>query len=44
MSLLGKWCWRLREEKCCLWYRVFAGRYGVKRGSLGGGTSFSVVE
>jgi hypothetical protein len=26
LSLLGKWCWRLKEEKGCLLYKVLAAR------------------
>lgn len=26
VALLGKWCWRMREEKDMLWYRVLVAR------------------
>ena len=35
LSLISKWCWHLREEKCCLWYRVLAARYGEYCGNIG---------
>jgi len=22
MTLHGKWCWRLKEKHCCLWYKA----------------------
>jgi len=22
LTLIGKWCWRVLEERDCLWYRV----------------------
>jgi len=28
LSLLSKWCWRLRVKKGTLWYKVLAARYG----------------
>jgi len=28
LALLSKWCWRLKEERGSLWYRVLAARYG----------------
>lgn len=28
MALLGKWCWRLREERDMSLYRILAARYG----------------
>lgn len=43
LSLLHKWCWRLRQEKRCLWYSVLASRYGVKGGSLGDGGRIASV-
>jgi len=35
LSLIGKWCWRLREEKGFLWYRVLVARYGEEGGTIG---------
>jgi len=35
--LLGKWCWRLLEERSSLWYRVLVARYGEEDGRLGAG-------
>jgi len=34
LSLLGKWCWRLLNDKEGLWYRVLKARYGEKGGRL----------
>jgi len=28
LALLGKWCWRLQEERERLWYIVLMARYG----------------
>lgn len=28
VALLGKWCWRMREERDLLWYKVLVARYG----------------
>jgi hypothetical protein len=35
VSLFGKWCWRLKGEKGCLWYIVLTARYGEEGGSIG---------
>lgn len=39
VSLLGKWVWRVLEERESLWYKVFPARYGEVGGRLrfGGG-------
>ena len=37
LALLGKWCWRLLEDKDSLWFRVLSARYGVDEGRLRGG-------
>ena len=34
LALLGKWCWRLLEERGCFWYRVLVARYGEEAGRL----------
>ena len=36
-TLLGKWCWRMLEERSSLWYRVLVARYGEEDGRLGAG-------
>jgi len=36
-ALLGKWCWRLLEDRDSLWFRVLSARYGVVEGRLRGG-------
>jgi len=42
VALLGKWCWRLLENRDSLWYRVLASRYGVVGGHvLDGGRDVS---
>ena len=33
LSLLGKWCWRLVNEREGLWYRVLKARYGELGGT-----------
>jgi len=43
LSLLGKWYWKLREEKGCLWYRVLAARYGEEGGTIGNGEKLASV-
>jgi hypothetical protein len=35
LSLICKWCWRLREEKGCLWYKALATGYGEDSGTIG---------
>ncbi|MCI32032.1 receptor-like kinase, partial [Trifolium medium] len=37
LALLGKWCWRMLEDREGLWFRVLAARYGVERGRLRAG-------
>ena len=37
VALLGKWCWRLLEERDSLWFRVLSARYGTDEGRLRGG-------
>ena len=37
LTLLDKWCWRLREEIRSLWIRVLAARYRKKGGCIGDG-------
>ena len=32
LALLGKWCWRLLEERESLWFKVLSARYGVDGG------------
>jgi len=34
LSLLGKWCWRMLNDKKGLWYRVLKARYGEVEGRL----------
>ena len=34
LALLGKWCWRLLEDRGCFWYRVLVARYGEEAGRL----------
>ena len=34
LELLGKWCWRLLEDKEGLWFRLLAARYGLVGGQL----------
>ena len=34
MSLMGKWCWRMLNDKDGLWYRVLKDRYGEVGGRL----------
>ncbi|GAU41056.1 hypothetical protein TSUD_374110 [Trifolium subterraneum] len=34
IALLGKWCWRMLEDKGGLWFRVLVARYGVARGRV----------
>ena len=38
LALLGKWCWRLLEDRGCFWYRVLVARYGeeAERLEVGG--------
>ena len=43
LSLLGKWRWRLKEEKGCLWYRVLYARYGEKRCTISEGGRVALV-
>lgn len=33
-ALLGKWCWRMREERDLLWYKVLVARYGEIGGRI----------
>ena len=50
IALLGKWCWRLLEDRDSLWFRVLEARYGTEGGRLregvvrtpSGGESFIV--
>jgi len=37
VALLGKWCWRLLEDRDSLWFRVLSARYGTNEGRLRGG-------
>jgi len=37
VALLGKWCWRLLEDRDSLWFRVLLARYGTDGGRLRGG-------
>jgi len=37
IALLGKWCWRLMEDRDSLWFMVLPARYGVDEGRLRGG-------
>jgi len=37
VALLGKWCWRLLEDRDSLWFRVLSARYGTDGGRLRGG-------
>jgi len=37
VALLGKWCWRLLEERDSLWFRVLSARYDTDEGRLRGG-------
>jgi len=37
VALLGKWCWRLLEDRDSLWFRVLSARYGIEEGRLRGG-------
>jgi hypothetical protein len=34
LALLGKWCWRMLEDRVGLWYRVLAARYGAEGGRV----------
>jgi hypothetical protein len=34
LSLLGKWCWRLKVDKEGLWYRILKARYGEVGGCI----------
>jgi len=34
LSLLGKWCWRLLEDREGLWFRMLAARYDFVGGKL----------
>jgi len=34
LALLGKWCWRLLEDRGSFWYRVLVARYGEEAGRL----------
>lgn len=34
LALLGKWCWRLLEDRKGLWFRLLAARYGLVGGRL----------
>lgn len=34
VAILGKWCWRLREEKERLWHRVLPAHYGEVGGRI----------
>ena len=37
LSLLRKWCWRLREEKSYLWYKVLTAKHDEEGGTIGNG-------
>jgi len=37
LALLGKWCWRLLEDRGSFWYRVLVARYGEEAGRLEAG-------
>jgi len=34
IALLGKWCWRMLEQREFLWFKVLSARYGVAGGQL----------
>jgi hypothetical protein len=34
IALLGKWCWRMREEGAGLWKQVLEHKYGVRKGQI----------
>jgi len=41
LSLLGKWCWRLKVDKEGLWYRVLKARYGEEGGCIRDGGRYA---
>lgn len=43
LALLGKWCWRLREERERLWYIVLMTRYREVGGRIGDGGRLASV-
>jgi len=44
-ALLGKWCWRLREERERLWCRVLVAHYGEEGSTIkDGGRLGCLVE
>ena len=44
IALLGKWCWKMLDDREGLWYRVLVARYGEEGGCVmaggGGGSSW----
>lgn len=43
MAPLKKWCWKLREERERLWFRVLTVSYGEEEGRIKDGGRFSFV-
>jgi len=41
LSLLDKWCWRLKEERWSFWIRVLSAKYGVEGSVISEGEKFS---
>jgi len=41
LSVLGKWCWRLKEERGSLWFRVLYAKYGEEGGTISDGGRFA---
>jgi hypothetical protein len=37
LSLLRKWCWRLRVDQEGLWFKVLVAKYGLEDGRVKGG-------
>jgi hypothetical protein len=34
LALIGKWCWRVLDERESFWYQVLSARYGEEQGRL----------